>query len=124
MTTAGGATELGLAGARPDPETEKDVHRMPDQVSAEELSDRLLAHPSVARLHGGQYGEIATYLPGRRVTGVRVGERTVEVAVVLRLDRPLPPVLAELRAELADAVGGMPLDITVADVVAPEEGAG
>ncbi|GAA4614345.1 hypothetical protein [Saccharopolyspora hordei] len=95
---------------------------MPDQVSADELADRLLAHPSVARLHGGQYGEIATYLPGRRITGVRVGERAVEVAVVLRLDRPLPPVLAELRAGLADAVGGVPLDITVADVVAPGEG--
>ena len=62
---------------------------MPDQVSADELADRLLAHPSVARLHGGQYGEIATYLPGRRITGVRVGERAVEVAVVLRLDRLL-----------------------------------
>ncbi|MDA3649525.1 hypothetical protein LZ318_07740 [Saccharopolyspora indica] len=94
---------------------------MPEQVSASQLADRALAHPAVARLHGGQYGEIATYQPGQRITGVRVGERAVEVAVVLRLDRPLPEVLAELRGELAAIAGGVPVDITVADVVVPGE---
>lgn len=94
---------------------------MPEQVSASELADRVLAHPAVARLHGGQYGEIATYQPGQRITGVRVGDGAVEVAVVLRLDRPLPEVLAELRGELAAITGGVPVDITVADVIAPGE---
>ncbi|KAA5830022.1 hypothetical protein ABT337_09435 [Saccharopolyspora hirsuta] len=94
---------------------------MPEQVFASELADRVLAHPAVVRLHGGQFGEIATYQPGRRITGVRVGDRAVEVAVVLRLDRPLPEVLAELRGELTAAAGGIPVDITVADVITPAD---
>ncbi|MER5390566.1 hypothetical protein [Saccharopolyspora sp. NPDC002686] len=94
---------------------------MPEQVSASELADRVLSHPSVVRLHGGQYGEIATYQPGQRITGVRVGDDAVEIAVVLRLDRPLPEVVAELRGELTAAVGGIPVDVTVADVLGPDD---
>ncbi|MGP4017403.1 hypothetical protein [Saccharopolyspora sp. 5N708] len=95
---------------------------MPEHVSASELADRVLAHPSVVRLHGGQFGEIASYLPGRKVVGVRLpDEGAVEVAVVLRLDRSLPEVVAELRSRLAEVLGAVPVDITVADVITAEE---
>ncbi|GGI96656.1 hypothetical protein GCM10011581_37280 [Saccharopolyspora subtropica] len=96
---------------------------MPEHVSASELADRVRAHPSVVRLHGGPFGAIASYLPGRKVVGVRLPDEgePVEVGVVLRLDRPLPDVVAELRGLVAAVVGPVPVDIVVGDVVTPDE---
>lgn len=95
---------------------------MPEQPSASELADQVLAHPSVARLHGGAFGEIASYFPGHRVTGVRMPEDgPVEIGVVLRLDRPLPDTVAELRGALAERLGGTPVDIYVSDVETAED---
>ena len=56
-----------------------------DPVLAEAVAAAVLAHPGVARLSGGPFGTIASYLPGRRVIGVRLPlEDTdpVEIAVV------------------------------------------
>ncbi|NUT95841.1 MAG: hypothetical protein HOY78_27835 [Saccharothrix sp.] len=78
---------------------------------AERVEAVLLAHPSVARLHGG----FASYLPGRRVDGVRLADRT-SVSVVLRHGRPIPEVVAELRAAVRTVTGPGPVDVTVADL--------
>ncbi|MBA8825723.1 trehalose utilization protein [Saccharopolyspora lacisalsi] len=90
--------------------------------SAADLADRVaevvLEHPCVVRLHGGEFGTISTHLPGRTVTGVRVGEadEPIEVAVVLRLRHPLPDVVTELR-ERVTTIAAVPVDVTVGDVV-------
>ncbi|MFC7613918.1 hypothetical protein ACFQV2_10525 [Actinokineospora soli] len=88
-----------------------------------DLADRLgaavLAHPGVVRLDGGPFGTVATALPGRRVVGVAVGARGVEVAVVLRADRPVPPVVAELRELVRGVAGPVPVDVHVSDVEEP-----
>jgi hypothetical protein len=98
---------------------------MLEHVSASELADRALAHPAVVQLHGGQFGEIASYLPGSKVVGVRLpDDGAVEIGVVLRLDRPLPEVVAELRGRLAEVLGKTPVDITVCDVITPDEASG
>ncbi|QQQ78089.1 hypothetical protein IOD16_06325 [Saccharothrix sp. 6-C] len=78
---------------------------------AEDVEAALLAHPEVARLDGA----IASYLPGRRVLGVRVGTR-VEVAVVLRTGRPIGEVVPELRSRVAGVAGAAPVDVVVADL--------
>ncbi|WP_432522630.1 hypothetical protein [Kineococcus sp. SYSU DK006] len=39
---------------------------------ADDLAQAALTVPGVARLHGGALGEVGTYLPGRRVAGVRL----------------------------------------------------
>lgn len=78
---------------------------------SEDVEAAVLAHPDVARLDG----VIASYLPGRRVDGVRVGER-VEVAVVLRSGRPVGEVVPELRARVARVAGPGPVDVVVADL--------
>jgi hypothetical protein len=77
------------------------------------------AVPGVAALHGGSYGDIATYLPGRRLVGVRIGRQgePVEVAVVLGLERTIPAVVADVRGAVAAVCGDRPVDVTVADVV-------
>jgi hypothetical protein len=98
--------------ARPDPD------RLAEQVAA-----AVTAHPAVAGLHGGMFGAVATYLPGRRLVGVRIGDGTepVEVAVVLRLDRPIPDVVRALRRQVSTMCGGAAVDITVGDVALPGE---
>ncbi len=93
---------------------------------AEQIAAVVTAHPDVAGLHGGIFGSVATYLPGRRLAGVRVGEgdEPVELGVVLRLDRPIPGVVRALRREVSAMCGGAPVDITVADVaVSPQQAA-
>ncbi|MEU4806467.1 hypothetical protein [Actinosynnema sp. NPDC023587] len=71
--------------------------------AAERIEAALLAHPSVARLAGGY----ESYLPGKRVVGVRTEDR-VGVAVVLRPGRPIPEVVAELRAVVRAVMSGVP----------------
>ena len=96
----------------------------PDPAAlAERVAAAVTAHPSVAGLHGGAYGAVATWLPGRRLVGVRIGEgeEPVEVAVVLHPDRPIPDVVRALRREVSGLCGGEAVDITVADIVLPDE---
>jgi hypothetical protein len=92
-------------------------------VLAQRVAAAVSAHPDVAGLHGGVFGAVVTYLPGRRLTGVRIGTvgEPVEVGVVLRLHRPIPAVVADLRRRVSDLCGGTAVDITVADV-APDAG--
>jgi hypothetical protein len=85
---------------------------------AEVIAAAVLAHPEVARLHGGPFGTVATYLPRRRVTGVRLGEHDdwAELAVVLRAGRPLPVVADELRAAVRTVAGPIQVDVIIADL--------
>jgi hypothetical protein len=101
-----------------------DVPKPPDPVElAERVAAAVAAHPAVAGLHGGLYGSVATYLPGRRLLGVRIGggDEPVEVAVVLRADRPIPEAVRSLRREVSRLCGGAAVDITVGDIVLPGE---
>ena len=57
---------------------------------SQRVADAVLAHPDVVRLSGGTFGSIATYLPGRRLVGVVLGdgEEPARIGVVLRLWAP------------------------------------
>lgn len=85
---------------------------------AELIAEAVVAHPSVARLDGGVFGTVATWLSGRRLVGVHVGGpgEPVEVGVVLHLDRPIPATVAALRRSVAPLVGAVPIDVTVSDI--------
>lgn len=91
-----------------------------DDDLARTLAETVTADPAVARLDGGVFGAVATYLPGGRLVGVRVDPdptAPVEVAVVLHLGAPIPTVVAGLRARIARVLGDRPVDLTVSDVV-------
>src|SRR3954462_9922309 len=76
--------------------------------------------PSVSGLSGGIAGEIATYLPGRRISGVRAREGSVEVHVVTKYGSPLHDVDAEGRAAVqAAGPGPLTVDVVLADVEDP-----
>lgn len=94
-----------------------------DPALAQAVADAVLAHPGVARLSGGPFGTVASYLPGRRVLGVRLplgADDPVEIAVVARLGVPLPRLAEELGAAVVAVVGpvggDVAVDVTVADV--------
>jgi hypothetical protein len=100
-----------LSSAPPDPADLADLARQVAAVVA--------ANPAVARLDGGVFGAVATYLPGRRLVGVRIGQgdEPVEVAVVLYADHPFPDIVRGIRRDVAALCGGAAVDITVSDVV-------
>ncbi len=67
------------------------LHTVPEPTGAEptgaELADRVAAAVLTVRgvtgLHGGVFGETATYLPGRRVPGVRLTEDVTDIHLSL-----------------------------------------
>jgi len=50
---------------------------------ADRVVDAVLSVPGVAAMHTGTFGEVATYLPGRKVNGVRIRDDVTEVHVVV-----------------------------------------
>jgi hypothetical protein len=99
--------------------TDAPADRAADLASA--VAAAVLAHPAVARLDGGPFGTVASYLPGRRrLLGVRIGaaDEPVELAVVVRLGTPLPQLADELGAVVRGLLGPVPVEVTFVDVVA------
>lgn len=73
--------------------------------------------PGVAGLHGGVFGEVASYLPGRRVTGVRArGDAVTEIHVAVYYGASIRETVAQVRLAAAGIVGGI-IDVTVEDVI-------
>jgi len=71
--------------------------------TADAVAALVLAVPGVAGLHPGRFGEVATYLPGRRVTGIKLSEDRVEVHVVLEFDAPIRVVVQRIHAMVSTA---------------------
>jgi hypothetical protein len=59
---------------------------------------------------------VGTYLPGRRVAGVRVGADAIDVHVSLVFDAPVRATAAAIRRTL-HPMTALPVNITVEDVV-------
>jgi hypothetical protein len=87
---------------------------------AEAVAERAAGCRSVARISTGPFGEVATYLPGRRVPGVRVGDGRIEVHVVACWGVQVPDLAAEVRAAIGPIAGGLPVDVHVDDVDVPD----
>ena len=95
------------------------LHTVPEPTGAE-LADRVaaavLAVRGVTGLHGGMFGETATYLPGRRVPGVRLTEDVTDIHLSLAYGSPIAATAQQVRDALTALVTG-PVDVTVEDVV-------
>ena len=90
-------------------------------VDLEAVAAAALGSPLIADLSGGRFGEVATYLPGRRILGVREFDGTIEVHVVAKWGTPLPEVAEVVRAAVAPHAAGTPVAIFVDDIEVPEE---
>ncbi len=87
-----------------------------------ELADTVAAAaravPGVFDLHSGTFGEVASYLPGRRVIGVRLTPQRCEVHVVVTSGTPVLEIASTVQTVVA-ALVGTPVDVTVEDIVDP-----
>ncbi|WP_072690593.1 hypothetical protein [Rhodococcus marinonascens] len=89
-------------------------------TDGEDLSERIvaavLATPGVAAMHGGAFGEVATYLPGRRVTGVTVGPASCAVHLAARYPANVVETAERVRAAVEPLVS-VPVDVTIEDLL-------
>lgn len=90
---------------------------------AEQVAAAVLAVPGVTGLHGGLFGEVATYLPGGRVSGVALDDESGEVHIIVDLTSDLRAVATAAR-RAGEEVAGFPLHVTVEDISRATETAG
>ncbi len=97
------------------------LHTVPEPTG-DELADRVAAAVLTVRgvtgLHGGMFGETATYLPGRRVPGVRLTENATDIHLTLTYGAPVFATAQQVRTAVAALVPG-PVNVTVEDVTSP-----
>lgn len=103
VATEYGATEYVATG---DPATDS---------PAEAVAAAVLAVPGVVRLHGGRFGTLGTYLPGRRVTGVRIDDEGTEVHIVVSDVAPVPDTAGRVQRAVS-AIAPMPVRVHVEDI--------
>jgi len=87
---------------------------------ADAVAELVLAVPGVAGLHPGMFGEVGTYLPGRRVAGIRFGDDTIAVHIAIREGAHARETAAAVRAAVSKAWPGVAVNVTVEDVLADE----
>jgi hypothetical protein len=90
-----------------------------DGVDVDAVAAAVTGCEGVAALDGGSFGEIASYLPGRKVAGVVVGNGRVTVQVRSRWGIPAANLAARITAMLAPLTGHRPVDVVIADIDDP-----
>ncbi|HEX7162268.1 MAG TPA: hypothetical protein VF223_13650 [Trebonia sp.] len=87
------------------------------------LADRIAATvtrcPDVAGLTQSPGIPVATYLPGRTVSGVAVRPAEVEICVVARYGPPLEQVAAQVRQAVEPLVPGRVVEVVIGDIAPP-----
>ena len=89
-----------------------------DGVNIDAIARAVKACADVAELSGGRFGEVASYLPGRRVPGVSVQPDVVELHVKARWGASAGDLYAQVSSVLAPLIDRR-LDVVVADIDDP-----
>ena len=89
-------------------------------AEADAIAAAVLTCPAVVALHGGPLSRLTTFLPGRRVEGVRIDDR-VQVGVVATYGLPVGLVADRVRTTVVPLARGRQVDVHVADLLLPEE---
>lgn len=82
----------------------------------EEVARLAVKCPSVVCLSLGAGVEAVTYLPGRRVEGIRLVDDVVEVHVVARYGPSMSEVAGEVRGAVQPVVGAWPVAVVIEDI--------
>jgi len=90
-----------------------------DGVNVDAVAAAVLGCAGVAGMDGGRFGEVASYLPGRKVPGVVVSGGRVRVQIRSRWAVPAPDLAALVTAVLAPLTGSHPVDLVIADIDDP-----
>jgi hypothetical protein len=99
-----------------------EVDRAPAElgVLADQIVSAVTSCPDVAGLTQMPGTPVATYLPGRTVSGVAVRASEVEICVVARYGRPLPQIAEEVRQAVVPLVPGRVVDVVIGDITPPD----
>ena len=106
-------TTLGTTAAAP---IGREIDRWVDPIVA-----AVRACPLVAGLHGGRDGKAVTYLPGRRITGIRITVDQVAIHVVARYPAVMHQVAGQIRRAVAPLAPGLRIDVAIEDLAVPGE---
>jgi hypothetical protein len=90
-----------------------------DGIDVDAVAAAVWGCSGVAALDGGPFGEVASYLPGRKVTGVVVGDGRVTVQVRSRWGIPAPDLAALITTVVAPLAGHRRVDVVIADIDDP-----
>jgi len=90
-----------------------------DGVDVDAVAAAVRGCTGVSALDGGRDGEVASYLPGRKVPGVQVGEGRVRVQVRSRWGVPAADLAAMITVVLTPLTGTRPVDVLIADIDDP-----
>lgn len=93
---------------------------MIDGVDVDAVAAAVLACPAVSGLYGGPGDVVASYLPGRRVTGVEVVDAQPHVYVRSRWAVPAAELLRQVSAALLPVLGPRHFEVVVADIDDPD----
>ncbi|QXV59285.1 hypothetical protein [Amycolatopsis sp. TNS106] len=87
------------------------------EIDADRIATAVRARPSIAGLHSGRFGEIATLLRGRRVPGIRIRDDEIIIGVVGRY----PATAVEISDDVLVAVGQVdrPVRVRIGDIAPP-----
>lgn len=89
------------------------------QPDADRIAGAVLACPLVAGLHGGRFGEVATYLPGRRIPGIRVTPTEVLVHVTGQYPATVRQIAHAVRACAGPHTADLSVTVIVEDLDLP-----
>jgi hypothetical protein len=92
-----------------------------DGVDIDAVHTAVTACPGVARVGSGALGALTTYLPGRRIPGIRINPDSVEVEVVAEWEAVAGDIGRCVRSAVTSLARGRRVDITIADIDLPGE---
>jgi hypothetical protein len=90
-----------------------------DGIDVDDIYAAVLGCPGVAGLGTGMIGELATYLPGRRVPGIRVTPELVQLEVCAIWGPSARQIGDQIWAALASVVTDRPIEIVITDISPP-----
>lgn len=92
---------------------------MIDGIDVEMIAAAVRQCAGVSALDDGPYGEVATYLPGRKVVGVVIGDGQVTVQVRAAWGVPAPELAALITTVASPLAGHRLIDVVIADMDDP-----
>jgi hypothetical protein len=90
-----------------------------DGVNVDAVAAAVAGCAGVAGLDSGQFGEVASYLPGRQVPGVVVRPDSVLVQVRSRWGVRAADLLAQITAAVTPAAAGRRVVVVIGDIDDP-----
>ena len=90
-----------------------------DGIDVDAVASAVRACPGVSDLADSRFGDAATYLPGRRVTGIAAKGETVRVSVRAKWGVPASDLLDQITAALMPSLADRRIELVVAEIDDP-----